>query len=122
MATRSAFRFTSHTTRTRGGVGFYNDMRDNNRLEEMGCNVSRDPQPLPGEMRRWSKRGGQGQRLDLFKVETECACCGKLAPVNIVTICAECSRKELEGETPDTVRAEVEAEMAKFRAEMKIRR
>lgn len=122
MATRNTFRFTSHTTRTRGGVGFYSDMRDNSRLEEMGCTVSKDPQPLPGDLRRGSRRNGRGQILDLFRVETECACCGTLAAVNIVTLCSECSRKELEGETPDTVRAQVEAEMASFRAEMKIRR
>ena len=45
--------FTSHATRTRGGVGFYADDRDNNRLEEMGCVAPTHGEVLlPGELRR----------------------------------------------------------------------
>lgn len=90
------FKFTSHTTRTRGGVGFYSDDRDNNRLEEMGCTVGEERERiLPGEMRRWNKLLGQGQRIDFCSITEPCACCGQERPVNIVSLCSECAREEV---------------------------
>lgn len=89
-------RFTSHLARTRGGIGFYADDRDNNRLEEMGCTVGEERERiLPGEMRRWNKLLGQGQRIDFCSIVDVCACCGQEASLNIVSLCGECAREEV---------------------------
>lgn len=89
--------FTSHTTRTRGGVGFYADDRKNDRLEEMGCAPTHGEVPLPGELRRWSVREGKGQRWDLGRLAVKeiCRCCGEEDQMtNIIGICAECQRNQ----------------------------
>lgn len=119
---REQFRFTSRATRQRGGVGFNADDRDNNRLEEMGCTVS-DKKPLqPGELRKWSKSQGQGQRLDLFQVSAVCAHCGKSAPVNLVHLCGTCAAEELRGEKVDMdIEAEIKALQAEARASLRRR-
>ena len=101
--------FTSHTQRTRGGVGFYSDTRTNSRLEEMGCTVSSEGELLPGELRRYSKRGGQGQRFDFFEVRGFCAHCKKESVLNIVSLCGECSHKvAAEGAAPEAERIATE--------------
>ena len=101
--------FTSHTQRTRGGVGFYSDTRTNSRLEEMGCTVSSEGELLPGELRRYSKRGGQGQRFDFFEVRGFCTHCKKESVLNIVSICGECSQKvAAEGAAPEAERIATE--------------
>lgn len=89
----AALRFVSKLNRTRGGVGFNSDDRDNNRLEEMGCTVGEVT--LPGDLRPYSKKLGKGQTWDFFNVIETCACCGKEASVNIVTLCGDCARNEL---------------------------
>ena len=90
--------YTSHTTRTRGGVGFYADDRNNDRMEEMGCIAPTHGEvPLPGELRRWSVREGKGQRWDLGRlaVQETCRCCGEEEMMtNIIRICAECTRNQ----------------------------
>ena len=101
--------FTSHTQRTRGGVGFYSDPRTNSRLEEMGCTVSSEGELLPGELRRYSKRGGQGQRFDFFEARGFCARCKKESVLNIVSLCGECSQKvAAEGAAPEAERIATE--------------
>lgn len=94
--------FTSHATRTRGGVGFYADDRDNNRLEEMGCVAPTHGEVLlPGELRRWSVREGKGQRWDLGRLAVKeiCRCCGEEEQMtNIIGICATCQRQEVLGQ------------------------
>lgn len=86
--------FTSHTQRTRGGVGFYSDARSNSRLEEMGCAVSMDVELMPGELRKYNKRSGQGQKFDFFEVKGSCAKCKKINALNIVCLCGSCAREE----------------------------
>lgn len=52
----------------------------------------------PDEMRAWSRHLGQGQRLDIFKVETDCNACGaQEVPVNVVGLCGTCARRLSEG-------------------------
>lgn len=94
MARSTLPTFTSHTTRTRGGVGFYADHRDNNRLEEMGCAIPDTEAPLPGELRRWSARAGKGQVWDLGRLAVRelCRHCGEEHLTNIVGLCPECAR------------------------------
>lgn len=91
-------RFTSHLSRTRGGIGFNSDPRVLNRLEEMGCTVGETT--LPGELRPWSKRLGKGQSWDFFSVVEPCACCGEMKPVNIVMLCGQCATENLRGDGP----------------------
>lgn len=95
MARNTLPTFVSHTTRTRGGVGFYADPRDNNRLEEMGCAVPDTEAQLPGELRRYSKRLGRGQVWDLGRLAVRELCreCGEEHITNIVGLCPECARK-----------------------------
>lgn len=101
--------FTSHTQRTRGGVGFYSDTRTNSRLEEMGCTVSSEGELLPGELRRYSKRGGQGQRFDFFEISGFCARCKKESVLDFFSLCGECSQKvAAEGVTPEAERIATE--------------
>lgn len=89
----AALRFVSKLNRTRGGVGFTSDDRDNNRLEEMGCIVG---ETTPnGELRTFSKSYGAGQSWSFDNMIDTCACCGKEASVNIVTLCDDCNWKEL---------------------------
>lgn len=86
--------FTSRTQRLVGGVGFYSDDRDNNRLEEMGCTApAHGETPLPGELRRWSVRAGKGQVWDLGRLAVVELChhCGEEAMTNVVNLCAKCS-------------------------------
>lgn len=113
---RETFRFTSRTTRQRGGVGFNSDTRDNNRLEEMGCTVSTKTPLQPGELRKWSKSQGQGQRLNFFAVTATCNHCGKASAVNFVHLCGKCAASELRGEKVD---ADLEAEIKALQAEAK---
>lgn len=103
MAKTAPQTFTSHTTRTRGGVGFYSDDRDNNRLEEMGCAIPDETAPLPGELRKYSKKLGKGQSWDFFAVRGTCAHCrggepteaepyAEGLPLNIIGLCPDCAR------------------------------
>ena len=85
--------FTSHTQRTRGGIGFYSDTRSNSRLEIMGCTVSKDPEILPGELRKYNKRTGQGQHFDFFEVKGRCARCHKEKALNVVSLCGQCNEE-----------------------------
>lgn len=102
--------FTSHAQRTRGGVGFYSDTRSNSRLEEMGCTVSTEVELLPGELRKYSKRTGQGQRFDFFEVRGACAKCKKIHALNIVSLCGTCARDEvLHGVSQEAERLAVES-------------
>lgn len=93
MARSTLPTFVSHNTRTRGGVGFYADPRDNNRLEEMGCAIPDTDTPLPGELRRFSKRFGRGQVWDLGRLAVRELCreCGEEALTNIVGLCPACA-------------------------------
>lgn len=89
---------TNHATRTRGGVGWYADPRDNNRFEEMGLSFRQDTEPLPGELRKWTKDAGDGQRMDFFEVTTDCARCGEQdVPTNVLSLCGDCALALAEG-------------------------
>ena len=74
MSKQPNHRFQSHNTRTRGGVGFQTDNRT--RYEDT---------PDPFRLRK-------GQRLDFFEVGDACAHCGKVAPLNIVSLCGTCAQ------------------------------
>lgn len=88
--------FTSDIRRTRGGIGFDVDHRDNNRLEEMGCTVGEvTPLSERSGLRMTDKRFGDGQHWDFFRVDGECAHCGREASLNIVSLCSECARAEM---------------------------
>jgi hypothetical protein len=87
--------FTSDIQRTKGGVGWNTDPRDNNRLEEMGCTVGEvTPLSERSGLRLTAKRFGDGQMWDFFSVEGTCAACEREASLNIVNLCAECAREE----------------------------
>lgn len=110
MATRSTLpTFTSHTTRTRGGAGFYSDSRTNSRLEEMGCTEGETL--LPGELRSYSKHAGDGQRFDFFSVVECCAKCRKESAVNIVSLCGDCAREEAQQGTTQASNEAAAAEL-----------
>ena len=101
--------FTSHTQRTRGGVGFYSDTRTNSSLEQMGCAVSSEGELLPGELRKYSKRRGQGQRFDFFEISGFCARCKKESFLDFFSLCDKCSQKvAAEGVTPEAERIATE--------------
>ena len=113
--------FTSHITRTRGGVGQISDDRTANRLEEMGCTVGETT--LPGELRSYSKRLGQGQHWDFFVVMDTCAHCGEEHALNIVSLCGTCARQQLLGEPKqDGIRIRVQHEMANFKRAVRLGR
>ena len=74
------YRFQSHDTRTRGGVGFATDTR---------TIYEGDRDPL--ELRQGDKIRGRGQILDFFEVSDACACCGAGSPLNLVSLCGACA-------------------------------
>lgn len=80
MKTTNPYRFQSHNTRTRGGVGFTTDNRT--RYEDT---------PDPFRLRK-------GQHLDFFEVDSECAHCGQVAPLNIVSLCGACAQSVTVGD------------------------
>lgn len=73
-------------------------MRSRIRQEIEGRNTdartAREGSQDPDEMRAWSRFLGQGQRLDIFKVETDCNACGaQEVPTNVVGLCGTCARR-----------------------------
>ena len=120
---RESFQLISTISRQRGGIGFYADDRNNDRLEEMGCTAS-TTKTEPFRLRRGSKAYGDGQRLDIFQVTGVCSCCQRDGKVlNIVHICGDCAAAELTGtKAKDDLDAEIRAMQAEARASLKARR
>ena len=87
MSKQPTYRFQSHNTRTRGGVGFQTDTR---------TVYEGDRDPL--ELRQGDKIHGRGQILDFFEVGDTCAHCGKVRPVNIVSLCGACAQSVTVGD------------------------
>ena len=74
MKTTNPYRFVSKDQRERGGVGFTTDNR-----------THYEDTPDPFRLRK-------GQKLDFFEVGEECAHCGQVAPLNIVSLCGSCAQ------------------------------
>ena len=87
MSNQPTYRFQSHNTRTRGGVGFATDTR---------TIYEGDRDPL--ELRQGDKIRGRGQVLDFFEVGDTCAHCGEVRPVNIVSLCGACAQSVTVGD------------------------
>lgn len=87
MSKQPTYRFQSHNTRTRGGVGFATDTR---------TVYEGDRDPL--ELRQGDKIHGRGQILDFFEVDAECSHCHQIAPTNIVGLCGSCAQSVTVGD------------------------